>query len=113
MASALRIALGRTVRALRSAVGYSQEGFADAIGVHRTYMGTLERGDGNPTLETLELIGKGLRIPVSELIRAAETGRLPDVSPSDTKRSTGSRSRRLRLGRVAERHDPDRPDRRP
>jgi DNA-binding XRE family transcriptional regulator len=36
---------------MRTRAGYSQEGFADAIGVHRTYMGTLERGRGNPTLE--------------------------------------------------------------
>lgn len=105
MSSALRVALGRTVRALRSAAGYSQEGFADAIGVHRTYMGTLERGDGNPTLETLELIAAGLRMPVFELVRAAETGRLPDITP-DPKRS-GPRGR-PRLGRVAERSDPDR-----
>jgi transcriptional regulator with XRE-family HTH domain len=110
MPSTLRVALGRTVRALRAAAGYSQEGFADAIGVHRTYMGTLERGGGNPTLETLELIAKGLRLTVSELLRATETGRLPDITPSDSKRGTNlaSRSRQSRLGRVAERGDPDR-----
>jgi transcriptional regulator with XRE-family HTH domain len=92
---------------LRSAAGYSQEGFADAIGVHRTYMGTLERGDGNPTLETLELIADGLRIPVSELLRAAETGRLPAITPLAAPRARGPRSRSSRLGRVAERPDPD------
>ena len=104
MASALRVALGRTVRALRSAAGYSQEGFADAIGVHRTYMGTLERGDGNPTLETLELIAAGIQISVSELLRAAESGHLPAVARSAPKRSGGSRAnRQARLGgRVAD-----------
>lgn len=107
MSSALRIALGRTVRALRSAAGYSQEGFADAVGVHRTYMGTLERGDGNPTLETLEFIADGLKISVSELVRAAETGRLPEVARIAPKRPTTPRAR-ARLGRVAERRDSDR-----
>ena len=110
MPATLRVALGRTVRALRSAAGYSQEGFADAIGVHRTYMGTLERGGGNPTLETLELIAKGLNLSISELIRATETGRLPDVTPADSKRAatfTG-RNRQPRITRVAERNDPDR-----
>jgi transcriptional regulator with XRE-family HTH domain len=107
MPSSLRIALGRTVRALRSAAGYSQEGFADAIGVHRTYMGTLERGDGNPTLETLELIAKGLHLPVSELLRAAETGRIPDISVLNSPHGRLS-SRSPRLGRVAEPSDPDR-----
>ena len=106
MSSALRVALGQTVRALRSAAGYSQEGFADAVGVHRTYMGTLERGDGNPTLETLELIATGLQIPVSELLRAAETGHLPTIAQLGS--SPGTPSRFPRLGRVAEPPDPDR-----
>src|SRR5690242_19752443 len=107
MSSVLRVALGRTVRALRSAAGYSQEGFADAIGVHRTYMGTLERGDGNPTLETLELIANGLQMPVSELIRAAENGGPPDIMTPESKHPTGPRGR-PRLGRVAEHGDTDR-----
>jgi transcriptional regulator with XRE-family HTH domain len=107
MASSLRVALGRTVRALRSAAGYSQEGFADAIGVHRTYMGTLERGDGNPTLETLELIADGLRMPVAELICAAETGQLPAVSTPIANPVKGRRGRPPQLGRVAE-PDPNR-----
>jgi DNA-binding XRE family transcriptional regulator len=47
----LNARFGRTVRSLRSKAGYSQESFADAIHVHRTYMGTLERGNGNPTLD--------------------------------------------------------------
>jgi transcriptional regulator with XRE-family HTH domain len=101
MASSLRVALGRTVRALRSAAGYSQEGFADAIGVHRTYMGTLERGDGNPTLETLELIAGGLRMPVAELLCAAETGQLP-AGTLIVDQDRGRRGRPPQLGRVAE-----------
>ena len=86
MASALRVALGHTVRALRSAAGYSQEGFADAVGVHRTYMGTLERGDGNPTLETLELIAQG-RLNAAPARRrrgqAPRPGRVAEPSESD------------------------------
>jgi transcriptional regulator with XRE-family HTH domain len=107
MASALRVALGHTVRALRSTAGYSQEGFADAIGVHRTYMGTLERGDGNPTLETLELIAQGLRISVSELLHAAETGRLPAISRLNATPARRRRGQQARVGRVAERSDSD------
>ncbi len=106
MPSTLRGALGRTVRALRSAAGYSQEGFADAIGVHRTYMGTLERGDGNPTLETLELIANGLHMQISDLLRAAETGRLPDIGILNPARRV--RSRRSRMDRVGHPNDSDR-----
>jgi DNA-binding XRE family transcriptional regulator len=60
------------VRTLRTQAGYSQESFADAIGVHRTQMGTLERGKGNPTLETIGSVAKGLRISISKLFEAVE-----------------------------------------
>ena len=63
---------GRTVRALRAKAGYSQESFADAIHIHRTSMGMLERGDGNPTLETLVKIARGLDVSLSELFLAVE-----------------------------------------
>jgi transcriptional regulator with XRE-family HTH domain len=68
----LRIRLGQTVRELRSAAGYSQEGFAAKIKVHRTFMGTIERGKTNVSLETLERIARGLGMGVWELIRLAE-----------------------------------------
>ena len=74
MAQSLRVQLGRAVRQLRSDAGYSQEGFADAIGVHRNYMGTVERGETNITLENLEKIAKGLRMKASELLQRAEIG---------------------------------------
>lgn len=63
---------GRTVRALRAKAGYSQESFADAIHIHRTSMGTLERGDGNPTLETILKIARGLDVSLTELFLAVE-----------------------------------------
>jgi transcriptional regulator with XRE-family HTH domain len=69
--------LGKAVRRLREAAGFSQEGFADAVGVHRTTMGRIERGAFNVTLATLERIAKGLRIPASALLAEAEgEGRL-------------------------------------
>jgi transcriptional regulator with XRE-family HTH domain len=70
--ASLNARFGRAVRALRSEAGYSQESFADAIGVHRTYMGTLERGDGNPTLDMIARVAKGLRMGLSELFQAVE-----------------------------------------
>lgn len=63
---------GRTVRALRAKAGYSQESFADAIGAHRTAMGKLERGEGNPTLDTIVAIARGLDLSLSELFQAME-----------------------------------------
>ena len=69
---ALRIRLGQTVRELRSAAGYSQESFAAKIKVHRTFMGTIERGKTNVSLDTLERLARGLGMPVWELVRIAE-----------------------------------------
>lgn len=60
------------MRHLREGAGHSQEGFASVVGVHRTTMGRIERGDFNVTLGTLERIAKALKIPVSGLIAEAE-----------------------------------------
>jgi DNA-binding XRE family transcriptional regulator len=63
---------GRTVRTLRAKAGYSQESFADAIHVHRTSMGKLERGEGNPGLDMIVRIARGLDLSLSELFVAVE-----------------------------------------
>ena len=65
-------ALGERIRELRKKAGYSQEGFADAAGVHRTYMGTLERGEANVSLSNLHKIAKALGITLSELFKTVE-----------------------------------------
>jgi transcriptional regulator with XRE-family HTH domain len=72
--AALKVKFGRAVRALREEADYSQEGFADAIGVHRTYMGTLERGKGNPSLDVIAKIARGLGITLAELFETVEEG---------------------------------------
>lgn len=70
--ASLATKFGRTVRALRKAAGYSQEDFADYVGVHRTYMGTLERGQGNPTLDMIGRIAHALHISIAALFEAVE-----------------------------------------
>lgn len=70
--SSIKARFGRTVRTLRTKAGYSQESFADAVSVHRTSMGTLERGEGNPTLDMIVKIARGLDISLSELFVAVE-----------------------------------------
>jgi transcriptional regulator with XRE-family HTH domain len=70
--STLREKLGRTVRRLRTNAGFSQERFADACHLHRTYIGSVERGETNISLDNLELISLTLGRPVSRLFAEAE-----------------------------------------
>ncbi len=70
--ASIKAEFGRTVRALRTKAGHSQEGFADAIGITRSHMGKIERGEGNPTLEMLARIARGLKISLAKLFEAME-----------------------------------------
>ena len=71
----LRAKLGRAIRRLRQRAGYSQESFADKCGVHRTYMGSVERGETNISLDNLERIAKGLDLTAGQLLVEAERER--------------------------------------
>ena len=64
----LQKVVGRNLRAYRMERGLSQEDFAEVVGVHRTYMGGLERGERNLTLQSLERIAEELGVPVRELL---------------------------------------------
>jgi transcriptional regulator with XRE-family HTH domain len=52
----------------------SQERLAELSGLHRTYIGQLERGKKSPTVKTIFDIGKALGILPSELIKEIEKG---------------------------------------
>lgn len=58
---------GKRVRALRASAGFSQEGFALACDLDRTYIGGIERGERNVALRNIERIAKTLKISVAEL----------------------------------------------
>lgn len=60
--------LGRALRAQRFAKNLSQEAFADLLGIHRTYMGGLERGERNVTLRTVERLAGRLGVDPSDLL---------------------------------------------
>src|SRR6266478_5560089 len=65
-------ALGQRVRELRKKKGFSQEAFADETGVHRTWMGAIERGERNLSFHNLVLISKALEITLSQLLSGIE-----------------------------------------
>jgi transcriptional regulator with XRE-family HTH domain len=68
----LRRSLGQTIRDLRRSRGYSQETFAQAVGLHRTYISDIERGGRNVSLQNLVLIANTLEMPLSRLMGIAE-----------------------------------------
>ena len=68
----LQVVLGKRIRELRSKKGFSQESFADHCGLHRTYMGGIERGEHNLTIGTVMTISKALDMSLSELLRGIE-----------------------------------------
>lgn len=68
MEGELQRIVGRNLRRHRLELGYSQEAFADHMGVHRTYFGAVERGERNLTLQTLEKIAEFLGVDPRELL---------------------------------------------
>ena len=60
--------VGKNLRAYRQTRGLSQEAFADQLGVHRTYMGGLERGERNLTLKSLERLAEQIGVDPRELL---------------------------------------------
>jgi transcriptional regulator with XRE-family HTH domain len=59
--------LGKTIRRLRKRMGVSQEELAARAGIHRTYMGKIERGESNPPVQTVSKVAKALRVKLSDL----------------------------------------------
>jgi transcriptional regulator with XRE-family HTH domain len=61
--------LGKKIAELRRKRGFSQEGFAHECRFHRSYMGAVERGEKNITIQMLVRITKALKISLSELFK--------------------------------------------
>jgi transcriptional regulator with XRE-family HTH domain len=64
---------GANIRAYRKQRGVSQEELADALGVHRTYMGGVERGERNLTLRSLERLAGRMGVDPVDLLRPPAT----------------------------------------
>ena len=66
-----REALATNLRRLRAEHGLSQEALADLAGIHRNYLGGIERRERNVGLDNLERLARALGVSVSELVAAA------------------------------------------
>lgn len=62
-----RRAFGDRLRLLRAQAGLSQERLAEQAGLHRTYVGSVERGERNVSLDNIHALADALRVPVAEL----------------------------------------------
>lgn len=63
-----RIRFGANIRALRKAKGLSQEAFAETCGLHRTYVGSIERGERNVTIDVMARIAATLKVDLPKLL---------------------------------------------
>ena len=63
--------LGLAIRRRRDEMGVSQEGLAEIIGCHRNYVGYLERGEQNVTIDMLSRVARALGCKVTDLTEEA------------------------------------------
>lgn len=75
MANLIARQFGQRVRALRMKKGISQEELAECCGVHRTYMGRIERGETNITLTNIHKVARGLGVSPASLVDEIKNGR--------------------------------------
>ncbi len=66
------IALGKAIRCKREALGYTQEGFADELGLGRGYYWRVENGELNIRVSKLADIASGLKTTAAELLKQTE-----------------------------------------
>ncbi len=68
MQESINVRFGEKVREERLKRNLSQETLAEKAGVHRTYIGMIERAEKNITLENIEKISKALGVSISKLL---------------------------------------------
>ena len=70
---AARARLARNMRMLRARDGLSQEALADLVGLHRTYVGSVERSERNVSLDNVERLAGALKVDICELLAESLT----------------------------------------
>lgn len=64
-----RALFGANVRLLRKSKGFSQEALAEACGLHRTYIGSIERGERNVSIDNMERVAVAMDTQLLDLLR--------------------------------------------
>ena len=73
--------IGQRIRNYRTHQKLSQEKLAELSGCHPTYIGQVERGEKNATLESIEKIASALNIPLAQLFEKLGDGEMSDSIP--------------------------------
>ncbi len=60
---------GKRIKELRKKLNMSQESLADVCGLHRTYIGAVERGERNISLENIVIIARALKVNPADLLK--------------------------------------------
>lgn len=68
-ASTIREVFASNLKRLRLAKGLSQEKLAERAGLHRTYVGSVERAERNISIDNIELLAHALQVTVAELLK--------------------------------------------
>jgi transcriptional regulator with XRE-family HTH domain len=63
----IKLLFGKSIRTLREERGYSQEELAERAGLHRNYVGGIERGERNVGLENVGKLAKALAVRTRDL----------------------------------------------
>jgi transcriptional regulator with XRE-family HTH domain len=58
----------RNLKSRRTELGLSQEVLADEAGLHRTYIGSVERGERNVSIDNMERLAKALDLDIADLL---------------------------------------------
>lgn len=94
--------LGLRIRDLRRAQGLSQEAFADKCGVHRTFMGTIERGESNLSFSNLLKVASTLGISMAVLLEGVDQG----LGPGGRENAAGDDDLPLKVARRSAKRKP-------
>ena len=64
-----RVIFANNLRKFRCEKNLSQEALAELTGLHRTYVGSVERAERNVSIDNMELFAKSLNTPLTELLK--------------------------------------------
>lgn len=69
MENSILVLFGKRLKSLRIEKKITQEQFAELSGLHKNYIGMVERGERNPSLINIEILAKGFDISISDLMK--------------------------------------------